>query len=391
MAPDRASAADRDSRVEDTLGAARALADTIARRAAEIERTRRVPSDLLHELIAAGCFRVLLPESHGGFGADLSSAMRLFETLARADASVGWTVMIGAGCWLDLVGLPRRSFDALFAARPHVITAGVFNPSGSIAAENAGYRVTGRWSFASGCEHADWLFGNCVERVVDGAPKLRIAVFSTEQVGIEDTWHVSGLCGTGSHHFRVDGVFVPAERTLDPLADKACIDDAIARTPVPAVLSLGIASVAVGIAQGALDDVVVLAKEKTPLLAATTLAANAQFQFELACADTTLRAARALLYEQAESLWEIAVGSSQPTLEQRAHVRAAAVWATSRAVDVATGAYRAGGGSSLYAGCALQRRLRDVNAAAQHFLVRPDTFTTAGAILASQDVAITVF
>src|SRR5690606_29962762 len=105
-------------------------------------------------------FRLLLPTSHGGQGADLLSALEVLETLARADASVGWTVMIGAGSWIDLAGLPRATFDSLYADGPDAITAGVFNPTGTAVATGGGYRVTGRWAFASGCEHARWLFGN---------------------------------------------------------------------------------------------------------------------------------------------------------------------------------------------------------------------------------------
>ena len=152
------------------LDAARRLAPSISARAGEIEAERRVPRDLLDELIAARVFGVLRPASHGGAGADLPAAMRVYEALARADASVGWTAMIGSGSWCDLAALPRATFDELFSGAPDAITAGVFNPTGSIAAAEDGYRVTGRWSFASGCEHADWIYGNCVEAVVDGVP-----------------------------------------------------------------------------------------------------------------------------------------------------------------------------------------------------------------------------
>lgn len=373
------------------LEAARRLTSTVARRAPELESARRIPHDLLDELAAAGCFRVLTPTSHGGLGADLPTGMRMFEALARADASVAWTVMIGGASWIDLVGLPRATFDELFASGPNVIFAGVFSPSSSITAVDGGYRVTGRWSFASGCEHADWLFGNNVEKIEDDVPHLRMAVFTPDQVVIEDTWNVSGLSGTGSHHFHVDDVFVPSDRTLVPLVDEPCIDAVIARIPPPATLSLNIGSVAVGIGQGALDDIVALATGKIPLLAESTLARNAHFQFELANTDAALRAARALLYETAESVWAAATRGSPLSLEDRARLRAAAVWATNRATEVVISAYRAGGGSSVYASSPLQRRLRDVNALTQHFLVRNDTLTTAGAILAGQDVSVMVF
>lgn len=373
------------------LGAVRALLPAVAGRAAEIERGRRVPSDLLDQLIAAGCFRLLLPASHGGAEADLRGALRVFETLAAADASVAWTVMIGAGSWIDLAAIPGQTFDRLFAPGRDVIVAGAFNPAGSISAADGGYRVSGRWSFASGCEHADWLFGNCVEGVTDGVPELRLAVFARDQVVIEDTWTVVGLSGTGSHHFRVDDEFVPAGRTCRPFADESSLDATIVAMPPPALFSLAIASVAIGIAQGALDDISALAVDKVPLLARGPLATNPVFHVDLAMADTDLRAARALLHETADAAWQIAEGRRPFALEERARIRAAAVWATDRAAAVVSTAYRSGGASSVYADCALQRRLRDVHALTQHFLVRRDTLATAGAILAGRDPGVMVF
>ncbi len=377
--------------VDTVLQAVRQLAPSIFDRAREIETARRVPSELLDSLRAAGCFRLVRPGTHGGLEASLPDAMRALESLARADASVAWTVMIGAGSWIDLAHLPREPFDALYASNPDAITAGVFNPTGSIAPVDGGYQVGGRWSFASGCEHADVLFGNAIEGVVDGMPQLRGAVFDPVDVVIEDTWSVSGLCGTGSHHFHVDGAVVPAERTYAPMDGEPCVDALIVHLPPPAVFSQVMASVALGIAQGALDDITVLAADKVPLLSPGALGANPLFQFELASADTDVRAARSLLYEEAERLWAAATSGDPLPLEHRAQVRASAVWAVDRATSVVTTAYRAGGGTSLYSDCPLQRRLRDIHALAQHFIVRRDTLITAGAILAGQDVELMVF
>ena len=350
-----------------------------------------MPPDLVDELRAAGCFRLVRPATHGGLEASIPDAMRALESLARADASVAWTVMIGAGSWIDLAHLPRETFDALYATNPDAITAGVFNPTASITPVDGGYQVTGRWSFASGCEHADVIFGNGVEGIVDGMPQLRGAVFAPDDVTIEDTWSVSGLCGTGSHHIHVDGAIVPAERTYDPMGGEPCIDALIVHLPPPAVFSLVMASVALGIAQGALDDITVLASDKVPMLSPVALGGNPLFQLDLATADTDLRAARSLLYEEAAQIWATAAAGDPLTMEQRAHGRASAVWAVDRATSVVTTAYRAGGGSSLYSDCPLQRRLRDIHALGQHFIVRRDTLVTAGAILAGQDVQLMVF
>lgn len=380
---------------EDVLRAVQHLAPTIAARAAEIEAARRVPPDLLDDLVDAGCFRMLLPPTHGGPAADLPSAMRVLETLATADASAAWTVGIGAGSWLDLVGLPRASFDRIVGNAPGVIVAGVFRPAGAAIPVDGGYRVSGRWSFASGCEHATWIYGNCIETTPgaeeDGPPQMRIAVFSPSEITIEDTWHVSGLRGTGSHHFRVDDVFVPADRTLDPMGAPPCLDEPIIRAPLLSVLSLAVTSIALGVGRAALDDTVALATAKVPMLAASSLATNPLFQHELATAETELRAARALAYELAEATWETAASGAEPTIGDRALARAASTWATSRCAAIVDMAYRSGGGTTLYNDHPLQRRLRDVHALTQHFLVKPDTLTAAGAVLAGQDPGVPLF
>jgi indole-3-acetate monooxygenase len=375
----------------DVFDQVHALAPTITARAPEIEADRRLPNDLVKAATQAGCFRLVRPESHGGIAADWPSAMRVFEELARADASTAWSIAIGSAGWCDLASLPRETFDAIFREKPDAITAGVFSPSGSISATAGGYHVDGRWSFASGCEHADWIYGNCVESVVDGVPQLRGAVFRPNEVVIEDTWSVSGLCGTGSHHFHVEGVKVPAERTYVPLTGEPCVDATILRLPLPSLFATGIAAIATGIARGALDDLGDLATGKVPLLSPGTLAMSPLFQYQLATADADLRGARALLWETAESTWAKAEADTEFALEDIARMRATAAWATARAADAVDTAYLAGGGSSIYTKNPLQRRWRDVHAVSQHFLVKPETFTNAGAILAGQDAHVMVF
>jgi alkylation response protein AidB-like acyl-CoA dehydrogenase len=372
------------------LDAAGVLAPTIANRAAEVEAARRIPEDLLDALDTAGCFRMLLPRTHGGTGADLPSALRLFQNLAMADASVAWTVMIGAAAWLDLAGLPRTTFDALHVGKPGVVVAGAFAPTGSITAVDGGIPHDGPLGLRQRLRARPLALRDGVEQTGD-RPRLRTAVLGRDQVEIEDTWMVSGLCGTVSHHIRITGAVVPAGWTLLPLADEPCLDEPVVRVPIPALIALSIASVAVGTAQGALDDAVALAPSRVPFLAAEPLAADRLFRTELATEDAGLRAARALVQESATSLWATAVRGAPATVRQRAAARAAAVWATERAAAVVDAAYRSGGGTALYRSCPLQRRLRDVHAMTQHFVVRRDALATAGAVLMGQDIDVPVF
>jgi alkylation response protein AidB-like acyl-CoA dehydrogenase len=154
---------------------------------------------------------------------------------------------------------------------------------------------------------------------------------------------------------------------------------------------MGIASVALGIGQGAIDDVVEMARSKVPLLSPGALATSPTFQDALARADTDLRAARALLQEAAESTWATAAGGGSFALDDRGALRATAAWVVERAGAAVDTAHRAGGGSAIYSDSPLQRRLRDIQTLRQHFLVRPDTFTTAGAILAGLEPDVMVF
>lgn len=375
----------------EVLAAVEALAPTIAARAADVEASRRVPPDLLQQLVDAGCFRILLPASHGGIQADIADAMRMLEALARADASVAWVVGIGSSGWRDLSGLPRATFDELWSGGPDTIVAGVFGPAGVVQEDDGGYRVQGRWSFASGCEHAQVLYGNCFH---DGAPPpgLRTVTFRPGDVVIEDTWDALGLRGTGSHHFHVDDLVVPAERTCATLASEPWSDAPVLRIPPPAHFALEIASVAIGIARGALDDVTALAGGKVPLLAHAPLANDPTFHLQLATGETAIRAAHAVLFEEAEDIWGSAVDDVPLTDQQRARVRAAAVWATEQATAVVDAAHRVAGSAGVFeGGSPLPRRLRDMHTLTQHFLVRPNTTLTAGALLAGQPIDVPIF
>jgi indole-3-acetate monooxygenase len=375
------------SETSTTLEAVRTLAPAIVARSEEIERGRRVPPDLVEELTAAGCFRMLVPRSHAGAELDPPAEMQVIEELARADGSVGWTVMIGGLAPVLFGKLPRDTFDALYAEGPDVILAGTVKPSGVATPVAGGFAVTGQWSFASGCQHCHWFVAHCI--VDDGRqPPIRMMVLPPTDVEIKDTWSVSGLCGTGSHDFVVNDAFVAAERSF-VLWDEPCLDVPLLRIPELSLSSLRIGAVAVGIAHGALGEVTDLATGKVPLFSDGTLASNPLFQNQLADADARLRAARALLYADGERAWATAAAGTPFTPDHRARIRATNTWVTRTAASVVDMAYTAGGGSSIYSSSPLQRRLRDIHALTQHFAVKLDTFTKAGAVMAGQDVDLT--
>ncbi len=369
------------------IDAVKAMIPAIAGRGDEIEQTRRLPLDLVAELTSAGCFRLAVPARYGGIEADLAASRELIHLLATADGSVAWTTMIGSVAPLLLGLLPIETIDEIYGAGPDVILAGAFNPTGVATPVAGGYRVSGRWSFASGCQHADRFIAHCF--VDDGRmPPIRMMVLPPSDVEIIDTWRTAGLCGSGSHDFAIDEMFVPAARSF-ALWDESKFDAPRFQIPELALSSMMIATVAVGIAEGALDEMTTLATNKVPMLAESTLATNPLFQYQLGETVAQLAAAKALLDAEADAAWSQAVAGAEFTPEQRARIRAAAVWATRTAADVVDTAYTAGGGTAMYLSSPLQRRLRDVHAVTQHFAVKADTYTKVGAVLAGQDVDLT--
>jgi alkylation response protein AidB-like acyl-CoA dehydrogenase len=210
---------------------------------------------------------------------------------------------------------------------------------------------------------------------------VRGALVPASEVEILDTWYVSGLRGTGSNDVVADEVFVPEERIYRLVGGTPKADGIVYRFPVFGLLALGVASVAVGIACGAIDDLVDLATQKTPSGSRRRLADRAPVQMEVAQAQAELSAAEALMVNEVGLVWEEAEEGAQPDVEARARLRLAATHATRTAARVVDRMYDAGGGTSIYAASPLQRAFRDVHAATQHMVVAPATYELAGRVL----------
>ena len=361
--------------VTDPVEAARRLAPTAAELAPAAERDRRLAEPLVAALADAGLFRLCVPAAAGGLEAPPGTLVAVVRALAAGDAAAGWCVAIAATSGLVAGYLPEAAARAI-SADPATMVAGVFAPKGRATPEPGGFRVSGRWPFASGCEHADWLMGGCV---VDGGMRLMLA--PAEAFTIHDTWHVMGLRATGSHDIELDGVHIPAERTASVLGDAPLQPGPLYAFPLFGLLALAIAAVSLGIARGALDDLIALAGGKVPTGGKRTLAERGTVQAEVARAEAAVRAAGALLDEAIGAAWERAVAGAGVDVEQRAALRLAATHATAVCARATDTAYTLAGGSALYESSPLQRRVRDAHAATQHMLVAPATWELTGRVL----------
>jgi alkylation response protein AidB-like acyl-CoA dehydrogenase len=194
--------------------------------------------------------------------------------------------------------------------------------------------------------------------------------------------------GTGSHDFRITDLFVPAERSFS-IFEPPELDFVMLRIPELCLANMGFAAVAVGIAAGALDELVTLAAGKVSMFADATLATNPLFRNQLGRADAAVRAARAALRHDAAEAWAMALAGAEFDDAVRARLRSTMTWIAETAASVVDTLYRAGGGSALYSDSPLQRRLRDIHTLTQHFGLKLDTYTLAGAVRAGQEIDTT--
>lgn len=375
------------SPAETPLQAAKRIAPLAGACAEQIEQERALPAELLAELRNAGLMRMCLPRTLGGGEVEPVVMIEALEELARCDGATSWCAMIASTSSLLGAYLPEEQAQLIYRGGS-AITGGVFAPRGRAERSEDGFLVSGRWSFLSGVQHCDWVMGGCIvhgaegpELLAGGGPDVRLMLMPIDSVEVIDTWSVAGLRGTGSHDIAVSELFVPASRAVSLFSDHPLVAGALYSFPLFGLLASGIASVALGIARAAIEDLIALAAAKTPAGSSKSLAQRAVLQSELAHAEASQRAARALLLEQARSAWESAAGNEPISVDQRLGLRLAASHATEVSAAVVTAMYHAGGGSSIYDMSPLQRRFRDVHVATQHMMVAPPSWELTGRLL----------
>ncbi|GIX49223.1 MAG: acyl-CoA dehydrogenase [Candidatus Tectimicrobiota bacterium] len=366
------------------LETAHALAPRIHARAAEIEAQRELPPDLVAELIDAGFFRLLVPRSLGGAELDLPTYVEVIEVLAHADGSTAWCVNQGA-VFATNAAYVREEVARRIWGDPRTVVANGPAPSATATVVPGGYRVSGRWTFSSGCCHANWLAGFAVildgdtpRRRPDGTPEARYMLFPKEAAEIIDTWQVRGLRGTGSHHFAVRDLFVPSACTVWSYSDPPREPGPLYVYPMVLLFASGFAAVALGVARCALDAFVALANEKKPRGDEQPLREQPLVQAQMGQAEATWRAARAFLYETVRDVWEAVCRTRTITLEQRVRLRLATTHAIRQAAQAVDLVYHASGATAIYISHPIQRCFQDIHVITQHVQARLAHYEAVG-------------
>jgi alkylation response protein AidB-like acyl-CoA dehydrogenase len=371
----------------DVFAAAERLSREYYERADKIEIERRIPPDVSRQMAEAGFYRLNVPAAIGGLEAPPAVSSEVFETLARGDASCAWVAFIGATSGTALASIPPASAAEIFN-RPDMMMTGVFAPTGRAEKVEGGFRVSGRWQWGSGSQNADWVLAGCMlmengEPMLDGQgkPRSHMMILPAGDIEYLDTWHVSGLCGTGSLDYQVEDLFVPEDRAVGYLPGDDTDLTALYAFPNITFLALGIGAVCMGIARAAIDELVQLALQKKRRGANRTIAHKSSAQSALARAEAGLRSARLMYYDALAKAWESAQARGEVSIEQRRDLRMATTHAVMVSASVVDEMYNLGGGASVYKSSRLQRYFRDIHVATQHIMVGPATLETVGSLL----------
>ncbi|MGE3074446.1 MAG: acyl-CoA dehydrogenase family protein [Dehalococcoidia bacterium] len=249
------------------------LAAIVRDHSAQAETNRGISSQVHQAMVEAGLYRMFVPQTLNGLGMDAVAGFELIEAISAIDSAAGWNLQICAAPVGMAVLFPDDTVKAVFAQKDTVVAGGFF-PPGVLQAVEGGFRLNGRWSFVSGCQHATWFVNPAIE-LRDGAPVLgpdgqplvRVCLYPAMEAQIIDTWNPLGMRGTGSHDLVAQDVFIPQARSafLRPfsVSPAPSFDGAFPKLGImPTVL--GNAVVALGIARAAIDESLEVIRTKTP-------------------------------------------------------------------------------------------------------------------------------
>lgn len=350
------------------LERARALAPTLGEHRAAHDQHKQLARPVVDALRDGGFLAALAPRELGGHELSAPEYLELLEALGRGDSATAWCVMTAATSALVTTYLPRAVAEEIWREGAPFL-AGIFAPGGLLTAEatepsgggaaghagNAGFRLTGRWSYASGSRHADWfVVGALFEK------RHRVAFLPASQVTVLDNWNVLGLSGTGSHDLVIEGAAIPAERVTSLFERTPWCEGALYRVPIFGLLASGIAACGLGIAGAALERAAVGLDDKA---SSSVLARHAICRAQL-------DAARAYLFTTAATAQaRAAAGGSIWDAKTRGELRLASSYVSQQCAEITRGAFHLVGGAAARNENPLGSALRDVEMLCTHRMV----------------------
>ena len=357
------------------------MAPALAERVTEADRLRRLPDATVAAFHDAGFFRMLQPARWGGLEVDPQVFYDVQMTVGAACASSAWVLGVLAVHAWQLALFPLAAQEEVWGKDRDTLISSSYAPTGKVTRVEGGFQLAGRWSFSSGCDHAQWVFlGGMVPPAAEGQPpEMRTFLVPRKDWRIEDTWHTMGLKGTGSKDVVVDGTFVPEHRTHRLIDGYKRVSPGHEVNPAPLfklpfgqVFVRSVSTTAIGIAQGALDA---YRKSTAARIAASDgakVALDPSAQGVAARAATTIAALRAKLYRNFDEMMALVRAGQDLPLERRLEYRVDSSMAVVDAAAVVDALFTESGGRAIFDGSPLQRAFLDVHCARAHYANNPE-------------------
>lgn len=360
---------------------ARDLVPTLVQRVPEADKLRRVPDATIADFKEAGFFKMLQPARWGGLEVDPKTFFECQMTIASACPSSAWVLGVVAVHNWQLALFDPKAQEEVWGADNTTLVSSSYAPTGKITRVEGGYRISGRWSFSSGCDHCQWVFlGGFVPLEADQKqPDMRTFLLPRSDYTIDDTWHVAGLKGTGSKDIVVENAFVPEHRThklIDGYFRKSpgnALNTApLFKLPFGQIFTRSVSTSAIGIARGALDAYCDIAAKRIAAGDGQKVAEDPTAQIVAAQASSLINEARLTLFRDMDELMEYARTGEDIPLERRVQYRFDSSNAVAKCIEAVDGLFTASGGRAIFLNSPLLRFFMDVHAARAHYANNPD-------------------
>ncbi len=363
------------------IAGVRDLLPVLRQRAQETEDGRVVPAESVKALTETGFFRLLQPARFGGHEADPITFLTAVRLIASACGSTGWvSSVVGVHPW-QLALFPLRAQEDVWGTDPGTRMSSSYAPTGRAEAVAGGHRLTGRWSFSSGCDHATWVLLGGIVLDGDGQPvDFRTFLLPASDYTIDDVWDTVGLRGTGSNDIVVSGAFVPEHRSLsfNDVSRCACPGQEanpgpIYHIPFGSIFSYAITAPIIGMATGAYAAHVDYQRERVRASYVGQKASEDPFgQVRIAEASAEVDAAWLALERNMAELMARARGGEKIPVPLRLRVRRDQVRGTGQAISAVDLLFENSGGRALRTGTPIQRFWRDAHAGRVHAINDPE-------------------
>ena len=332
-------------------------------------------------------FKLSGPREVGGLDAHPTTQLEAFVELSKADVSAGWCTMVQSMV-AGLAGAHLRegeAFDRAFGSG-YPRFSGTTNPEGTAQPCDGGYRLNGRWSYASGIRHCDWVLGGVLlldeqgqQRTADnGAPLWTAMAIPSAEIEIEDSWHVTGLQGTGSPHYRASDLVLSADHEMPFGGAKPRRGSAWHDIPMTTFLVVGVAASCIGIAEQALD----LFREHSTRVRFSTgraLGLRPTVRHDFSVAAQSVEAARVYAGHVLAGAWEQRQRGEAITPADESRIRAMGSWVGDVCLDAVRFCYRALGAAANFSDHPMDQLNRDMLAASNHVFISEINYELDGA------------